>query len=142
MVNNNKNKPPVGDNPSNEERKIPCAGALFDLSKVKELSAEGMLRTVTEKCDMHLAEMGLSLYGDVAEMIVRLVEGDYYESQWCKSSSTKAKGVWLKCDVYKTTKSIYNKHTCKDDHYDYYLKFSMGPTGKVILIVSCHPQQF
>lgn len=142
MVNNNKYKPPASDNPGDEERKIPCESSLYELTKVKELSADGLLRTVTENCDKDLAALGLSLYGDVAEMLGRLEESDYYQSEWCRSSSRKGKGAWLKCDVYKTIKSIYNTHTCKEDHYDYYLKFSMGPTGKVLLIVSCHPQRF
>lgn len=141
MVNNLHIKPPEGDNPTRKEREIATDAPLHSLSRVKELSKNRELRTVTAKCDEDLIKLSWSIYDDVPELIQQLTEANYAKSQWCKTSSGR-KGLWLACDVYKVTKAEYNPRAYRDDFYDYYLKFCINDTGKVLLIVSCHLQQY
>jgi len=135
-------KPPEGDNPTQKQRDISCDCALHDLIKVKELSGNKQLSTVTAKCDQDLAKLSWSIDKEVPNLIMQLTEADYYKSEWCRSSGKPDEGRWLMCDAYKITNLEYNPRTYKDEYYDYYLKFSIGPTGKLLLIVSCHLQQY
>jgi len=138
MVNTLTITPPEGNNPSDKEREIQCNEALYVLSNIKELAEKKAISLVTKKCSEYLIKIEWSI-GDVSELINELTKKCYFKSEWCRTSDN---GIWISCDVYKVTRDEYNQYMHKDITYDYYLKFSIGVNGNMLLIVSCHQQQY
>lgn len=72
--------------------------------------------------------------------VVRLVQGalndgTYLNSSWC---SQGANGNWAACDAYRVMFEEWAPHLHQMRSLEYYLKFAISRTGKVVLIVSCH----
>ena len=133
MVNNNITNlvPPSGDNPSDRERRI-GGGPLHSLSKVQKIAKINTF-LVTDRCNADVRKLGWSV-DDVVDLVNDLTKNNYKNSEWCRISN----GAWLACDAYVIIKDEYYAHLRKTIPCEYYVKFGIGPTGKAILLVSCH----
>lgn len=82
---------------------------------------------------------GLGLDEDAVEALVRdaLHQGRYHKSEWCQQ---KPSGPWAACDVYLLTRLEWNDNAFRDLAIDYYLKFALAKSGRLVLTVSCHVQ--
>lgn len=110
-------------------------GPLYALERVQELvSDENQLIAWTEKCrkDVHkLFDGDLSL---VAELIRCLKTTDYIDSEWCQNG----RGALAACDAYSIRRQEVMAGTGRSMPVEYFLKFAIGKTGKLVLTVSCH----
>ncbi|HHF3183988.1 TPA: hypothetical protein ACVOYQ_001460 [Vibrio alginolyticus] len=74
---------------------------------------------------------------DITELTQYAIRfGQYIDSEWCQS---KADGPWAACDAYRFIRKEWNDNAFKELNVAYYIKVAIGKTGKVLLLVSCHP---
>jgi hypothetical protein len=71
---------------------------------------------------------------DVAAVISALKPSDYKDSEWCDNG----KGAWAACDAYSIRCSESIEAARKEMTVEYFLKFAIGKTGALVLMVSCH----
>ena len=92
----------------------------------------------TRKCK---DDVGRLAY-DIREVQVLLKEaitrGQYVNSEWCVQKPT---GPWAACDAYRLFRDEWVDYAHKEMRFEYYVKFAIGKTGKVLLLVSCHLSQ-
>jgi hypothetical protein len=50
----------------------------------------------------------------------------------------EASGPWAACDAYELKRRERCPVARKELEYTYYIKFAIGMTGKILLLVSCH----
>lgn len=62
--------------------------------------------------------------------------GAFKSSEWCLQGSF---GPWAACDVYIVTRFEWYQYAYKDIATEYYLKFAISKTGRMLLTVSNHP---
>lgn len=79
-----------------------------------------------------------SLDGDELAELIKLAvnKGRYIDSEWCQE---KPNGAWAACDAYTVIEEQWNEYTKQYQDTEFYLKFAIGKSGKVILTISCHP---
>ena len=76
---------------------------------------------------------------DIAELIQRAVQiGRYKNSEWCETGRTATARSWVACDAYSVSRDEWNEAAGKSFLTEYYVKFGIGKTGLVLLVVSCH----
>lgn len=89
----------------------------------------------TRDCRHDVAAALMWTTDDVHRTLMQLRESEYVNSQWCQTGSR----YWCPSDAY-----VVNH--CKTGHegqfHDVYLKFGLGATGKLLLVVSCHPASY
>ena len=56
------------------------------------------------------------------------------DSEWCENG----KGGIAACDAYTVYRVEEIPITGKQESFEYFLKFAIGKTGVVVLLVSCH----
>lgn len=125
--------PPKG---GNANRKI-TDGPLYPRADVQEVLSKGSdaLIAWTSKCTSDLAKWSLDL-GDVCELIQIAIErGQYRGSQWCRQNE---QGPWAACDSYRVFRKEWIAAANKEMTIEYYIKFAIAKSGKMILTVSCH----
>lgn len=136
MVNNQTDRslqPPKGVNPSDKERAI-SVGPIYALTDVLSIAGKGSsVSLVTERCRHNVEDLGWSI-DDVVSLISEIQPTNYKDSEWCRMD----RGLWLPCDVYVVSRKEYCERMFNSLFVEYYLKFAIGPTGAVLLIVSCH----
>ena len=110
-------------------------GSLYDLAQVQKLVADpDCIKLATRACikDVH------ALFGSdlecVADLIQALGAADYRDSEWCESG---AAGV-MACDAYQIRRIEQLADQPKSVTVEYFLKFAVGKTGQLLLLVSCH----
>jgi hypothetical protein len=114
-------------------------GGLYDRAEILRM-LEGKASEVvipwTRKCGEHLQKFGMD--HDDAACILKLCmqQGTFLGAEWCQQ---KPNGAWAACDAYKVNYREWNKAALKDFLIEYYVKFGIGRTGKILLVASCHP---
>lgn len=127
---------PPSEGAVNAKRKIK-KGPLYPKANVLKLLAQESLTLWTRKCQREVRDLALDLSG-VASLMTEAVQlGKYTDSEWCVQDPT---GPWAACDVYLLTKKEWNSHAYKEMPVDYFFKFSISESGKLLLVVSCHTQ--
>ena len=110
------------------------AGPLYSLERVQGLvSKSGGLLLWTRKCSRDVANLAWDA-DDVAELIQSLTASDYKDSEWCDNG----KGAWAACDAYTFRRREWVEAARKEMTVEYFLKFAIGKTGALVLMVSCH----
>jgi hypothetical protein len=71
---------------------------------------------------------------NVAQLLADLHPHQYIDSEWC----TNGFGVWAGCDAYEVQRRDWVKTANKEMNMVYFVKFAIGKTGALVLIVSCH----
>jgi hypothetical protein len=139
MVNNQNGEPiepPKGESPSTAERVI-LAGPLFVLAQVQDISRQDhSISFVTKQCSIDVDRLGWSVV-EVGKLLRTLGPQNYHQSEWCRMDG----GRWLPCDAYVIQRMEYNEYSHRELLAEYYVKFSIGPNGAALLIVSCHYQR-
>lgn len=115
-----------------ESRKI-AGGPLYPLADVQALTLQpGSLNLWTRRCMQDVAKLGFDA-DDVGGLIRELTEQDYRDSEWCDNGKS-----WAACDAYTLKRFEFIEAAGKSFRIEYFLKFALGKSGKLILIVSCH----
>lgn len=106
---------------------------IYKLAALQEsIKSPRDLVLATRKCREDVAAELLWTVTDVHRELLGLVSGEYVNSAWCQTGSK----WWCPCDAYV----VKQCETGNEGQYkDVYLKFGLGPTGKLLLVVSCHP---
>lgn len=116
--------------------RIVGTGPLYPAADVLALLRRGVVATClfTEDCRTDVALEGWSLQ-DVFRLIEEAVQyGTYKNSQWCRQGVTEQVVPCAPCDAYSVRfRNIENRFT------NYYVKFAIAKTGKLMLVFSCHP---
>jgi hypothetical protein len=129
-----------GRPPQNSDADLKISdGPLYDKASVMkildELGADS-INVVTRKANSHIQKYDLEIDDGVLKLLnLALSNGRYLNSQWCEH---RKGGAWSACDAYSVVKSVWNPYMHKDLDTKWYIKFAIGKTGKLILIVSCH----
>ena len=119
------------------QRRI-AAGPLYAVDDVLEALAAQTLRVVTRKAMRDVQALSLD-DEELAQLIRRAVQyGRYKNSEWCETGRTHAAISWAACDAYTVSRDEWNETAGKSFPCEYYLKFAIGKTGLVLLVVSCH----
>ena len=110
-------------------------GPLYDLERIQDLAnGEGQLFAWTEKCRKDIRKLFDDNLSLVAELIQCLKPTDYIDSEWCENG----KGALAACDAYSIRRLEVMPATGTTMPVEYFLKFAVGKTGKLVLTVSCH----
>lgn len=110
-------------------------GPLYDLARVQALvQGEDPLQAWTEKCRKDVRKWFDDDLRRVAELIGHLKRTDYIDSEWCENG----KGAVAACDAYSIGHLETAPATGQSVRMEYFLKFAVGKTGKLLLVVSCH----
>ena len=113
--------------------KIPD-GPLY--KNILAIIAKASVKAVTEQCRKDVAALGKD-EDSLKESIYRAVsQGRFRGSEWCQINSNN---VWAACDAYSFTEKAWIEAAHKELDCDFYIKFCIGITGAVVLIVSFHP---
>lgn len=108
-------------------------GPLYSLERVQGLlSQSGRLLLWTRKCSRDVANLTWD-EDDVAELIQSLQSSDYKDSEWCGNGK-----AWAACDAYTIQRRERIEAARKEMTVEYFLKFAIGKTGALVLMVSCH----
>lgn len=107
---------------------------LYPLNRVRALAADPQhLRLWTKKVANDVLNLDWGEV-DVAELLVGLRPDEYIDSEWC----TNGCGVWAACDAYAVRRREWVKTANKNMDMVYFVKFAIGKTGALVLVVSCH----
>lgn len=142
MVNNPYNlsafdgQPPSGER---DDRRI-SGGPLYLAVEVLALLGQGekVLVPWTRKCKNDLMRLSLDNEGALELVCEALRNGRYRNSEWCEQQPS---GPWAACDAYQLSRREWVEAAHKEMTFDYFIKFAIGKTGKVLLLVSCHEPQ-
>lgn len=108
-------------------------GPLYPLDRVQGLvTKSGSIFLWTTKCRRDVPNLGWD-EDDVAELIQSLKPGDYKDSEWCGNGK-----AWAACDAYTIRRREWVETARKEMTVEYFLKFAIGKTGALVLMVSCH----
>jgi hypothetical protein len=129
---------PVGD--TDADLKIE-GDALYDRAEVLELLKGDSSQSVvpwTKKCIHDLQNYDMN-NEDAARLLERcMLEGSFLGAMWCRQ---RPDGPWAACDAYRVSFSEWNQAAHKNFLVKYYVKYAIGRSGKVLLVVSCHPSE-
>ena len=110
-------------------------GPLYDLARVQTLvEDETQLLAWTPKCRKDLHKFFSGDLVEVADLLQLLKASDYRDSEWCEDG----KGSIAACDAYTVRRMEEVIATGKRAACTYFLKFAIGKSGVLVLVVSCH----
>lgn len=118
------------------ERKIGST-PLYHRQEVLSLLADNddAVHPWTRKCIRDMQFLSLD-HKDVAQLVLEaLSNGRFIRAEWCQQ---KPGGPWAACDAYVFTRKEWVHNAYKEMAFDYYIKFAISKTGKLLLLVSCH----
>ncbi len=128
---------PVGDG---ADRTIP-GGPLYQAHEVLELLESGgsqAITPLTRKCLDDSQKWSLDK-DDLLQLLKLAVRsGRFRGSEWCEK---KHSGPWAACDAYSVIRMEWIAKAHKEIGMEYYIKFAIGTSGKILLLVSCHPSE-
>lgn len=119
-------------------KKISKAGTkLHSTATVEELLKQGasVITLWTRKCQSDVAKLELDLNDILILLREALQKGKHKGSEWCEQNND---GPVAACDAYVLKRMEWNKATQKHIECEYYIKFTISKTGKLLLLVSCH----
>ncbi len=120
---------------SGEGRTKILGGPLYGLARVQALvEDDAVLKAWTEKCRKDVRKWFDDDMHRIVELIGSLKSSDYIDSEWCENGA----GAVAACDAYSIKKFETAPATGQRIKMEYFLKFAVSKTGKVVLMVSCH----
>lgn len=124
--------------PGMADRVIP-GGPLYPRGEVLSLLAErgaGAVIQWTKKCIRDIQRQELGAVG-VFHLLKEAVGcGRFIGAEWCESEPS---GPWAACDAYELNRRKWSDVAHKEIEDNYYVKIAIGMSGKILLLVSCHP---
>lgn len=128
---------PLGEG---ESRKI-TSGPLYPAEEVLALLANPGSQAIhawTDKCGRDMQKWSLDA-DDLCELLeVALKAGRFLGAEWCVQ---RPNGPWAACDAYALVRQEWIPYAHREIDMGYYIKFAIAKTGKVLLVVSCHPSE-
>lgn len=122
------------------DRKI-RGGPLYPAEEVMSLLGNGgseSIITWTKKCTSDVQRWSLN-DDDLFDLLgIAVYSGRFIGAEWCEQ---KPGGPWAACDAYSVIRKEWIPATRKEMDFEYYIKFAIGKTGKILLLVSCHPPE-
>lgn len=94
------------------------------------------ISAVTEQCRKDVASLGKDENSLKESIRLAVSRGRYIGSEWCQIN---ANDVWAACDAYSFAEWSWVEAAHKEMECEFYIKFCIGITGAVVLIVSFHP---
>lgn len=128
-----------GAPPPEEEadNRVISPGPLYAKEEILTLLAAGedSLQPWTRGCREDMQRLALDIPDAIILVRDALTSGSYLKSEWCVQKPT---GPWAACDVYRLFRNEAIKNSQNEMRFEYYVKFAIGKTGKLLLLVSCH----
>jgi len=87
-----------------------------------------------EKCRKDVFKLFDDDLGKVAGLVQCLKGSDYIDSEWCENG----KNAVAACHAYSIRRMEVIAATGRTMPVGYFLKFAIGKTGNLVLLVSCH----
>lgn len=110
-------------------------GPLYVLARVQQLvDSSDCINLFTRTCIGQVHELFDSDLEQVAWLIQALDSRDYIDSEWCENGKN---GI-AACDAYRIRRTEVMAATNKPTKVEYFVKFAVSKTGKLVLLVSCH----
>lgn len=123
--------PKPGDGRS---RKI-SGGPLYPVEDVLHVLNKGQVQVTTRNARSDVRKLCLGLEDLVTILRQALTAGLYHDSEWCQLSNNDK---WAACDSYRLLRMEWIEAAVEDMEMEYYIKFAIGSTGTLLLLVSCH----
>lgn len=122
---------------ANDSREI-SGGPLYQPADILAILGENGCNSLipwTRKCINDMQKYALD--SDDADEFIRIGmrNGHFLGSEWCEQ---KPNGPWAACDAYRVFRREWIKAADKEMDVEYYIKFAIGKTGLILLLVSCH----
>lgn len=115
-----------------------AGGPLYGKAEVLVACKSVRVSVLTRKATGNIQDLCFT-EDDIAELIQRAVQsGRYKSSEWCQTGRTITARSWVACDAYSVSRDEWNEAAGKSFLTEYYVKFGIGKTGLVLLVVSCH----
>ena len=128
---------PLGDG---ECRKI-AGGPLYSTDEVLVLlagSGAQAVRAWTNRSQNDMQKWSLDT-DDLCELLELAVRsGRFRGAEWCVQ---RPNGPWAACDAYSLMRREWIANARREMDMEYYIKFAIAKTGKLLLVVSCHPPE-
>lgn len=105
-----------------------------DVLAILATSGSSKVQLLTRRCREDVQDLGWDTEDVITLVRQALLKGRYLGSQWCQTG----KGPWAACDSYVVSQKEWIEHIAKEMPMEYYIKFAIGKTGNLLLIVSCH----
>ncbi len=117
-----------------------AGGPLYTKEQVLALVERGAAALVpwTRKCKNDLQRLALDSEGALELVHEALCGGRFRNSEWCVQQPS---GPWAACDAYQLSRREWVPAAHKEMTFEYFIKFAVGKTGKLLLLVSCHEPQ-
>lgn len=110
-------------------------GPLYSLARVQQLVGDSdCINLFTRTCIGEVHKLFANDLEQVAWLIQALDSRDYIDSEWCENGKN---GI-AACDAYRIRRTEVISVTNKPTTVEYFVKFAVGKTGKLVLLVSCH----
>lgn len=93
------------------------------------------VRPITQACIDDVGNLKLSSSQLNFLLKTALTTGQYLNAQWCGAGKP---GVWAACDAYKLVWNSSNPVDEDEPGTPLYVKFCIGKTGLIMLLISCH----
>jgi hypothetical protein len=132
----------TSDPPQESGRVKIAGGPLYDLTQVLSLAEAAKVLLWTRKCIRDVRNLYEAVRDEydsdlamAADLLLRIPEsGRYLDSEWCDNGQ----GGMAACDAYEVGRSDPVLTTGRRQYTRYFVKFAIGKTGQLLLIVSCH----
>jgi len=118
------------------QRIVIDGGPLYPAQAVLTVLQRGdqALRVATRKCTKDVESLCLNHPALVDLIRQAITQGSYKNSEWCRLNERSVAA----CDAYVLSRAEWRDDLCKTLDCQYYLKFSIGRSGALLLLVSCH----
>jgi hypothetical protein len=116
-------------------------GPVYPIADVLALAEETSVVMWTRRCiqtvrdlyegvrDEYDSEMAM-----LVDLLKRVPAGRYQDSEWCDNG----RGGLAACDAYEVNRDDMIPAIGKRMQTRYFVKFAIGKTGQLLLVVSCH----
>jgi hypothetical protein len=116
-------------------------GPLYPAHEISELLARGGSQAIqawNRRCvsDIQKWDLGEDDLLDLVKLAMR--SGRFIRAEWCEQ---RPNGPWAACDAYSVIHREWIPAMHKEMDMEYYIKFAIGKTGNILLLISCHPSQ-
>lgn len=111
-------------------------GPLYPVQSVLTvlLGGDQALQVTTRKCTKDVESLCLDHQALAALIRQAVTQGNYKGSEWCRLSEKSVAA----CDAYVLNRAEWRDELSKTLDCQYYLKFAIGRSGVLLLLVSCH----
>lgn len=143
MVNNLNVSAYTGQVPTiiNNGRNTIQRGPIYDKINVLEILNSGDNNTaiMTKTCRKKIEDLSFDI-ADVRNLIKDAInDGIYKKSEWCIVAERNDGSASLAaCDSYVLKRNELIQDSFNTIPIEYYIKFAIGKTGKLLMLVSCH----